>query len=113
MFSKAVSSASSELEGSAGTLAATAQQSQQTTTVVAAASEEASTNVQSVATATEDVSLGDDHTADWHVASRGCGARFVERDGHPIYVCHCRCCFADPRGVEPLTPGSVDRCSIH
>jgi methyl-accepting chemotaxis protein len=53
---KAVSSASSELEGSAGTLAATAQQSQQTTTVVAAASEEASTNVQSVATATEELS---------------------------------------------------------
>ncbi len=53
---KAVSSASNELEGSAGALAATAQQSQQTTVVVAAASEEASTNVQSVASATEELS---------------------------------------------------------
>ena len=25
----------------------------------------------------------------------------------------CARAFADPRGVEPLTPGSVDRCSIH
>ncbi len=53
---KAVSSASGELEGSAGALAETAEQAQETTTVVAAASEEASTNVQSVATATEELS---------------------------------------------------------
>jgi methyl-accepting chemotaxis protein len=51
-----VSSASTELEASASTLAATAERSQDLTTVVAAASEEASTNVQSVASATEELS---------------------------------------------------------
>jgi methyl-accepting chemotaxis protein len=50
-----VSSASSELEASAGTLTASAERSEQLTTVVAAASEEASTNVQSVASATEEM----------------------------------------------------------
>jgi methyl-accepting chemotaxis protein len=50
-----VSSASTELEASAGTLTATAERSQQLTTTVAAASEEASTNVQSVASATEEM----------------------------------------------------------
>jgi methyl-accepting chemotaxis protein len=48
-----VSSASTKLEASAGTLTATAERSEQLTTVVAAASEEASTNVQLVASATE------------------------------------------------------------
>jgi len=48
-----VSSASTELEASAGTLTATAERSQELTTMVAAASEKASTNVQSVASATE------------------------------------------------------------
>jgi methyl-accepting chemotaxis protein len=51
-----VSSASSQLEASAGTLTSTAERAQQLTTVVAAASEEASTNVQSVASATEELS---------------------------------------------------------
>jgi methyl-accepting chemotaxis protein len=51
-----VSSASSELEVSAGTLTATAERAQELTTMVAAASEEASTNVQSVASATEELS---------------------------------------------------------
>jgi len=50
-----VSSASTELEASAGTLTATADRSQELTTMVAAASEEASTNVQSVASATEEM----------------------------------------------------------
>ena len=50
-----VSSASTELEASAGTLTATAERSQTLATVVAAASEEASTNVQSVASATEEM----------------------------------------------------------
>jgi methyl-accepting chemotaxis protein len=50
-----VSSASSQLEASAGTLTATAVRSQELTTMVAAASEEASTNVQSVASATEEL----------------------------------------------------------
>jgi methyl-accepting chemotaxis protein len=50
-----VSSASTELEGSAGTLTASAARSEQLTTMVAAASEEASTNVQSVASATEEM----------------------------------------------------------
>jgi methyl-accepting chemotaxis protein len=50
-----VSSASTELETSAGTLTSTAVRSQQLTTMVAAASEEASTNVQSVASATEEL----------------------------------------------------------
>ncbi|MGJ5180605.1 methyl-accepting chemotaxis protein [Bradyrhizobium oligotrophicum] len=48
-----VSSASTQLESSAGTLTATAQRSKQLATTVAAASEEATTNVQSVASATE------------------------------------------------------------
>ena len=51
-----VSSASTQLEASAGTLSSTAERSQQLTTAVAAASEEASTNVQSVASATEELS---------------------------------------------------------
>ncbi|MGZ8391172.1 MAG: methyl-accepting chemotaxis protein, partial [Rhodoplanes sp.] len=50
-----VSSASTELEASAGTLTATAARSQELATMVAAASEEASTNVQSVASATEEM----------------------------------------------------------
>ncbi len=50
-----VSSASTELEASAGTLTATADRSEELTTKVAAASEEASTNVQSVASATEEM----------------------------------------------------------
>ncbi|MBR1274532.1 methyl-accepting chemotaxis protein [Bradyrhizobium sp. AUGA SZCCT0283] len=52
---EAVSSASSQLEISAGTLTATAERAQELTTAVAAASEEASTNVQSVASATEEM----------------------------------------------------------
>lgn len=51
-----VSSASTELEHSAGSLSSTASRSQQISTMVAAASEEASTNVQSVASATEELS---------------------------------------------------------
>jgi methyl-accepting chemotaxis protein len=51
-----VSSASTQLEASAGTLSATAARSQELSTTVAAASEEASTNVQSVASATEELS---------------------------------------------------------
>jgi len=51
-----VSSASTELEASAGTLTTTAERAQEVTTKVAAASEEASTNVQSVASATEELS---------------------------------------------------------
>jgi methyl-accepting chemotaxis protein len=50
-----VSSASTELEASAGTLTKTAARAQELTTMVAAASEEASTNVQSVASATEEM----------------------------------------------------------
>jgi methyl-accepting chemotaxis protein len=51
-----VSSASTELEASASSLTRTAERSQHVTTTVAAASEEASTNVQSVASATEELS---------------------------------------------------------
>jgi methyl-accepting chemotaxis protein len=50
-----VSSASTELEASAGTLSATAERSRELTTMVAAASEEAATNVQSVASSTEEM----------------------------------------------------------
>ena len=50
-----VSSASTQLEASAGTLTSTAERAQQLTTTVAAASEEASTNVRSVASATEEM----------------------------------------------------------
>jgi methyl-accepting chemotaxis protein len=50
-----VSSASTQLEASAGTLSATAERAQELTIMVAAASEEASTNVQSVASATEEM----------------------------------------------------------
>ncbi|PIT03122.1 chemotaxis protein [Bradyrhizobium nitroreducens] len=51
-----VSSASTELEASAGTLTTTAEQTQTISAAVAAASEEASTNVQSVASASEELS---------------------------------------------------------
>ncbi|KJC45831.1 chemotaxis protein [Bradyrhizobium sp. LTSP885] len=51
-----VSSASTQLEASAGTLSSTASRSEELTTAVAAASEEASANVQSVASATEELS---------------------------------------------------------
>ena len=51
-----VSSASTELEASAGTLTHSASRAQELTTLVATASEEASTNVQSVASATEEMS---------------------------------------------------------
>ena len=51
-----VSSASTQLEASAGTLSTTAKRSQELSTTVASASEEASTNVQSVASATEELS---------------------------------------------------------
>jgi methyl-accepting chemotaxis protein len=51
-----VSSASTELETSAGTLTATSDHSQLRATAVAGASEEAATNVQSVAAATEELS---------------------------------------------------------
>jgi methyl-accepting chemotaxis protein len=51
-----VSSASTQLEASAGTLTATAERAQELTGVVASASEEASANVQSVASATEELS---------------------------------------------------------
>jgi methyl-accepting chemotaxis protein len=50
-----VSSASTQLEASAGTLSGTAERAQELTTMVAVASEEASTNVQSVASATEEM----------------------------------------------------------
>ncbi|MET3842767.1 methyl-accepting chemotaxis protein [Bradyrhizobium sp. OAE829] len=50
-----VSTASSELEVSAGTLTSNADRSEKLATTVAAASEEASTNVQSVASATEEM----------------------------------------------------------
>ena len=50
-----MSSASTELEASAGTLTSTAERSQELTVAVAAASEQASTNVQSVASATEEL----------------------------------------------------------
>jgi methyl-accepting chemotaxis protein len=50
-----VSSASTELEASAGTLTNTAEHAEQLATKVASASEEASTNVQSVASATEEL----------------------------------------------------------
>ncbi|CCD89503.1 putative methyl-accepting chemotaxis protein with PAS domain [Bradyrhizobium sp. ORS 285] len=50
-----VSTASSQLETSAGTLSSSAARSQELATTVAAASEQASTNVQSVASATEEL----------------------------------------------------------
>jgi methyl-accepting chemotaxis protein len=50
-----LSSASTELEASAGTLTKTAENTQELSTMVAAASEEASTNVQSVASASEEM----------------------------------------------------------
>jgi methyl-accepting chemotaxis protein len=50
-----VSSASTELEASAGSMTTTAQRTQHVTTTVAAASDEASANVQSVASASEEL----------------------------------------------------------
>jgi methyl-accepting chemotaxis protein len=56
-IAETVSSASTELEASADTLTKTAARSQELTVLVAAASEDATTNVQSVATATEQMVL--------------------------------------------------------
>jgi methyl-accepting chemotaxis protein len=53
---EAVSTASKELEMSAGSLASTAERAQELSSTVAASSEEASTNVQSVSAATEELS---------------------------------------------------------
>jgi methyl-accepting chemotaxis protein len=53
---EAVSTASKELECSAGSLASTAERAQELSTTVAASSEEASSNVQSVSAATEELS---------------------------------------------------------
>ena len=53
---KAVSSTSGDVESSASALTGTAERGRELATVVAAASEEASTNVQSVASATEELS---------------------------------------------------------
>jgi methyl-accepting chemotaxis protein len=53
---EAVSSASKELEASAGSLASTAERAQELSTTVSASSEEASSNVQSVSAATEELS---------------------------------------------------------
>jgi methyl-accepting chemotaxis protein len=50
-----VSSASTQLEASAGTLTSTAERARKLTTIVASASEEAATNVQSVASSTEEM----------------------------------------------------------
>ena len=50
-----VSSASTQLEASAGTLTSTAERARELTTIVAAASEEAATNVLSVASSTEEM----------------------------------------------------------
>ena len=50
-----VSSSSTQLEASAGTLTSTAERAQELTTMVAAASEQATTNVRSVASATEEM----------------------------------------------------------
>ena len=52
---ESVSSVSTELEASAGTLTSTAERAQQLTMIVTAASDEATTNVQSVASATEEM----------------------------------------------------------
>jgi methyl-accepting chemotaxis protein len=52
-----VSSASTELEASAGTLTDTAERAQELTTLVTSASQEASINVQAVASATEEMAL--------------------------------------------------------
>jgi methyl-accepting chemotaxis protein len=52
-----VSSASTELEASAGTLTDTAERAQELTALVTSASQEASINVQAVASATEEMSL--------------------------------------------------------
>jgi methyl-accepting chemotaxis protein len=73
----AVTSASSGLQGSAGTLASTAERSLQLTTIVAAASEQTSTNVQTVASATEQMA-GSVHEIGRQVqASAGMAAKAV------------------------------------
>ncbi len=55
-LSETVSSASTELEASAGSLTKTAESTQRLSTAVASASEQASANVQTVASATEEMS---------------------------------------------------------
>ena len=79
-----VSSASTELEASAGTLSATAERAQELTTMVAAASEEASTNVQSVASATEELSSSVNEISRQVQESAGWAARPSTRPAPPM-----------------------------
>jgi methyl-accepting chemotaxis protein len=76
-----VSAASNELEASAGTLAATATRSQELTSIVAGASEEASTNVQSVASATEQMSSSVDEISRQVQESANIAREAVEQAG--------------------------------
>ncbi len=86
-----VSSASTELEASAGTLTATAERAQELTTMVAAASEEASTNVQSVASATEEMARRSTRSAARCRNRRGWPTRPSTRPARPtIASASCR-----------------------
>jgi methyl-accepting chemotaxis protein len=76
---KTVSSASTELEASAGTLTTTAEHAQDLATTVASASEEASTNVQSVASATEELSSSVSEISRQVQASSQMATRAVEQ----------------------------------
>ena len=74
-----VSSASRELEASATTLTATAGRAQELTTIVAGASAEASTNVQSVASATEEMSSSVDEISRQVQESAGIAKEAVDQ----------------------------------
>jgi methyl-accepting chemotaxis protein len=74
-----VSTASRELEVSAGTLTSTAVRAQELSTIVAAASEEASTNVQSVASATEEMTSSVNEISRQVQESAGIAQRAVEQ----------------------------------
>ncbi len=76
-----VSSASTELEGSATALTSTATRSQELSTMVAAAAEEASTNVQAVASATEELSSSVNEISRQVQASSRMAAEAVDQAG--------------------------------
>ena len=67
-----------------------------------------------VAPTADDAIVEHDDRTDGYIPGCSCRVGFFQRETHPVFVSHTHFARqADPRGVEPLTPGSVDRCSIH
>jgi methyl-accepting chemotaxis protein len=81
-----VSTASTQLEASAGTLSSSATRAQELTTTVAAASEQASANVQSVATASEELSAA----VKYRIRRASQARPSIRREPRPTALASCR-----------------------